>query len=392
MANKFLDLQNGFYNALSQGLGFSKNDPFQVVQPSPPLASGVNADKLLWNYFNNIPPFSLTQNYISSGGNQFFANYKGMLSSLEGAPNTFEQTVGKEVYNQWNAYVATIPITTPINQFPMIFRNWAIRNGHYSVSNTGASALAAALLDPITNAQTGILMYSGEYPNWDAGFNTMSQQLKNAPSRSFKVNSKNMDSNVDSSWSKGNNSGFFGLWGGSSYESHISQKFASSEVTVYASFDHVLLFSATPGQWYNSSAMGIAYNKQGTPPWRPEGSTDWDTTFSPDKGNMTRFASNLVIASGMAIQVESAAQFTSDEQEEIRNNTKNGLWPFYVSGSSSGSTKTETTFVDGKMTVKIASEPGIPIVIGLEVIPVDQFVGHAIEGARMYAETQLELV
>ena len=125
MSNKaFLDLQNGFYNALMQGLGFKIGDPFQVVQPSPPLASGDQADRLLWNYFNNIPPLSLTQNYIQSGGNQFFSNYTGLLSALVPAtPPRFEKVLGPTIYEKWLAYSrVALPITFSLNQFPQAFR------------------------------------------------------------------------------------------------------------------------------------------------------------------------------------------------------------------------------------------------------------------------------
>jgi len=122
----YLDLQNGFYNGFSQGLGFAPDIPFQMVQPSPPLIAGANQDQQLWNYFNNIPPFSLTQNYIASGGNQFTSDYAGLLGSLKGAPNTFEQDVGPQCNTAWNSYVNTLPMTTPLSQFPVIFRNWAV--------------------------------------------------------------------------------------------------------------------------------------------------------------------------------------------------------------------------------------------------------------------------
>jgi len=126
----FLDLQNGFYNALSQGLGFPPGSAFQMSQPSPPVLNQTQ----LWNYFNLIPPFSLT-NFISSGGNQFFDDYKGLLSALTGAPNTFEQDVGAACNAAWNAYVGTLPLTVTINQFPAIFQRWALTHG-YSRSRT----------------------------------------------------------------------------------------------------------------------------------------------------------------------------------------------------------------------------------------------------------------
>lgn len=111
MADKFELLQNGFYNQLMLGLGFQKGDPFQVVQPSPPIAGGKDADKLLWNYYNNIPPFSLTQNFIQSGGNQFFSDYTAMLSALTAGPNKFREKIG---FRSIAAYAVAPGIATSI--------------------------------------------------------------------------------------------------------------------------------------------------------------------------------------------------------------------------------------------------------------------------------------
>ena len=48
----FLDLQNGFYNAFTQGLGISPGTPLQLLQPSPPLVSATKdgEDPLVWAY------------------------------------------------------------------------------------------------------------------------------------------------------------------------------------------------------------------------------------------------------------------------------------------------------------------------------------------------------
>jgi hypothetical protein len=122
----FLDLQNGFYNALCQGLGLSTGT-FQVLQPSPPLPQSSNS--ALWAYFNNIPPFSLTQNYIASGGNQFFSDYKGLISALQAPPNNFVNDIGSDAYNAWLHYVNSITPPPAPHQLPNIFFSWAASFG-----------------------------------------------------------------------------------------------------------------------------------------------------------------------------------------------------------------------------------------------------------------------
>ena len=70
----FLDLQNGWYNGFTQAMGQNVN-AFQIIEPAPPIASGAAANSTLWAYYNNIPPLSLTQQFMASGGNQFYSNW-----------------------------------------------------------------------------------------------------------------------------------------------------------------------------------------------------------------------------------------------------------------------------------------------------------------------------
>jgi hypothetical protein len=384
----FLNLQNGFYNALSQGLGFPPGSPFQIAQPSPPLVPGINQDQALWNYFNLIPPFTLTNNYVLSPGNQFFNNYSGLLSALLGAPNTFEQDVGPACSAAWLAYANTLPLTVNLNQFPAIFQRWAALHGYISVANKGASDLAAMILDPVSAAQLAIMPYSGSppnLPNWDAGYDNLVQILAASPSRSFNYDSSTSSSNVSNTWCNGSESAVFGLWSHSSSSSSQSAVFASAAVTLTATFQHVTQFTAVPGSWYSSSAMGDAFSNQSGAPWKPGQPITWKTTFDPTSGNMARFAANIVVASGMSVRVESAASYSESDQSAVKQASSAGLWPFYSSNSDSG-TNTSASFDNkGNMTVIITSVPGVPIVLGVNVLPVAQFVGTAVEGAKLHA-------
>jgi hypothetical protein len=94
----------------------------------------------------------------------------------------------------------------------------------------------------------------------------------------------------------------------------------------------------------------------------------------------------LVVVDTMNITVYSAATYSSEQQQTIQNNSSAGLWPFYSSGGSSGAQTTATFDTNGAMTVQITSAPNNPIVLGGNVISVAQFVGHAVEGKRQYAE------
>lgn len=388
MANtkNFVDLQAGFYNALAQGLGYSPTDPFQLIQPSPPLTGGAEGDELLWNYLNALPPASLTQNTTISGGNQFLANYQAVMSALQAAPNNFKSTIGDACFNAYQTALQN----GDVEPGPAAFRNWALYNGTCSgVAVSGASALAAAMLDPIFAAQMNVLPYKPagtESVTFVPGYKRMQTLLKKAPGRSFSVAAGDWSTDVSKTWTGGSDSGFFGLWGGSSSESTLSQKFASSAVSLSASFAHVLPFNATPGDWYSSSALGLAFNSPNAAPWNPESPITWDKTFGP-QGNMQRFTVNLLIADEMEVVVTSAASYSTLEQTEIKQNSSKGLWPFY-SGSSGSSSSTSVSFdSSGEMRVKITSGPNVPVVIGCNVLAASMYLGHEAAAAKVLART-----
>lgn len=386
----FVDLQNAFYNAFSQALGFSPNDPFQVIQPSPPLVSGSQADQLLWNYFNMIPPASLTQNTILSGGNQFLSDYQGVMSALMAQPNNFQSTIGPNCYN---AYTVAIQQNQVAPGNPLAFRNWALVNSACSsVAVQGASALAAAMLDPIFAAQMNVLPYKPAGTlnvTFVPGYTTMMSQLNIAPSRTIPfISNSQWNWDISQTWASSSQSAFFGLWSSSSSSSSISQKFASSGVTLSASFGNVLQFAATPGDWYSSAALGLAYNNQSGSPWTSGNPINWQSTFG-SSGNMQRFLSNLVIVQDMDVTVTSQATWTESEQQTINNNSSAGLWPFYSSNSNSGS-HTDVGFnSNGNMTIRITSQPGVAVAVGCIVLAAGVYLGHEQERSKLVMARQV---
>jgi hypothetical protein len=377
----FLDLQNGWYNGFLQGMGLNAN-AFQIIQPAPPIASGTAANSTFWAYYNNIPPFSLTQQFQASGGNQFYSDYRALMSAL--VPSRVidvQGDIGADVFKKWQKYVSNLNPLPSVNVLPTLFRNWAMIYAP-KVANIGSSDYAAILLDPIATAQTELtLIYTDPNGlptgfNWTIDYNQMVNDLNSSPNRSFTFDSQTMDSNVATSWTKGGNAGFFGLWGGSTTNSAISQQFASSRIRITATFENVLTFVNTPGLWYNTGAMGLAFaNKTGNP-WSPQSSINWDNTFGTN-GNMQRFAASLVIASGM---------YSTLDQQTITSSGHAGFWPFYSGSSGSSSTNTATFNEQGQMTISMSSIKGVPVILGANVLPVSQFVGHsAASAAAMFA-------
>jgi hypothetical protein len=378
----FLDLQNGFYNAISQVLGYPPGSPFQLLQPYGDLPSKTT-NQTLWAYFNNIPPHVLTQIYEESGGNQFFSDYKGLLSALVPpvSTTTFQTDVGETCFKAWVSYIQGLATQPPVQQWPQMFRNWAMLR-FPSVATVGASDLAAIILDPVSAAQLTLVTYGA--PDWSLGYSDLVSQLGNAPNMKFSASTSNMDFSTKSDWAQSSTEGLFGLWANSSSSSSQSSTFAASAVTLNGSFAHVTTFAAVPGLWYNSAAMGEAFSAQSGPPWNPKANINWQNTFGVN-GNMNQFAGNIVVVSGINFTVTSSAVYSKTDQATITQNESAGLWPFYSTSSSSGQSAASFDQKTGQMTIQITSQPGVPIVLGCGVLPVNEYLGHALEGARIFA-------
>ncbi len=376
----FQDVNNGFYNAVVQGLGLS-NRSFALLQPNSPVLN-TNA---LWNqYFNLIPPDSIFFNNILSSGAQFFDNYSAMNGALlSTAERSWEAKVSQEIRDEFEAFLGTRTTVPSTSQMPALFRNWALLR-HPSVANVGASALAASLLDVVANGQFRLMAYQGDdlaeppkparQPNWDQNFAQLKQLLAVSPSRSFSYRKSQSSTDVSKTWTGGRSSGFFGLWGGSNSSSSQSKTFSESEISVNASFGHVLQFAPVPGQWFSSATLATAYRNKNKAPWVSDNPINWDTTFDPSKGNLARFVVSLIVVDRMNVTVKSFARFTKDDQTIIRTNSGGGLWPFYTQSSQNGASTSFDFDASGEMTVQINSLPGVPIVLGANILPIDQYV------------------
>lgn len=242
-----VNLQNQWYNTLATAVGGNAN--FQIVQPNNPV-SGLATDDQVWQYFNNLPPASLNNNLTLSGGNQFFANYTGVLSQLISNALTNFQSVLGSYYPMWQRYLAGLNPMPSLQQLPNTFYMWAMVNAP-TVAGPGRSALAAALLDPIFSAQTMALNTSSfvnNVPNFTQGVQALITQVATGgsiPAISF--DSATASSNVTNTWAQGNSGTFFGIFGSSdSTTSQLTEVFASSRVTATISFQKLITFVADP--------------------------------------------------------------------------------------------------------------------------------------------------
>jgi hypothetical protein len=387
----YTDLQNGLYNLISQAIGLGPSSGLQLVQPSVPLPSSTS-DITLWNYMNNIPPFSLTQTYTQSGGNQFFSDYEALMSALVPSLTIdLEKDITPPVYKDWLAYVASLPSPPAVMQLPNLFLNWAYST-HPAVAEKGASDLSALILEPIHQAQLALLPYltvaglaGGKPPDWTPGYAQLVAQLARSPGKQASSPSVQAGANVGNSWTRGSHSGFFGLWGGSASNSPQSAVFASQPVSLSVSFAHVTTFAPVPGPWYNSAAFGLAYSTQTGNPWNPNSAINWQSTFGPN-GNLQRIASSLVVVSGMRVTATSTARFSAADQAMIRQNAGAGLWPFYAGNNGNVFSTSQSFKPTGEIAISTSSQDGIPIVLGVNVLTDSQYTGHATAGLKLFRQ------
>jgi hypothetical protein len=387
----FNDLQNGLYNLIQETLGFTNSNNFQLIQPAVSFPSNTT-DATVWNWLNAIPPLALSQS--GGAGDQFFSDYESVMSALKPSVSVdFAGDIGSTANKAWQTYLSSLPTPPNPTQLPSLFFNWAFTHGFYSVAERGSSDLSAMLLEPIYRAQLALQPYltipgvsPGKPPNWSLGYADLVSQLAGAPKMSGSTSNVQSNSNVSGSWAAGASSGGFFLWGGgsSSSSSSISTNFASQGVSLDVTFDHALSFVSVPGAWYDSGAFGLAYAAQTGAPWNPaDTEVTWAKTFGPN-GNLQRFASSLIVVSGMSATATSSYAFSATEQTTINQNSSAGFWPFYSSGSSSSITTSHSFNSSGYLTINHSSKPGVPILIGMTVVPAGQYLGYAVTGRKLF--------
>lgn len=393
MPPSFQDLQNGLYNFIQDMLGLTNANNLQLIQPGVSLPSGTT-NATVWSFMNEIPLLSSSESGFD--GDQFFSDYEALMSALQPSVNiNLESDIGSAAYNAWQSYLGNLSTAPNPTQQPSMFFNWAFNHGFYSVAAKGSSDLSAMLLEPIYRAQLALQPYvaiqgvsPGKPPDWSLGYTDLVSQLAGGESKTGSISNLQSNSNISGSWAAGGSSGGFLLWGGgsSSSNSSISANFASQAINFSGSIAHTLTFVPVPGVWYDSAALGLAYATQNGSPWNPTDSeVTWAKMFGPS-GDMQRFASGLIVVSGMNFQATSTYEFSATEQTTINQNSNLGLWPFYSSSSSSSITTTHSFNNSGQLTVTAGSPPNVPIVIGRTILPVSEYVGSEAQGKQLFLQ------
>ncbi len=372
----FQDANSALYNAITANLKLQPSS-FLLFQPANPVLDTGD----LWNrYFNLIPAKSLTLDPTTlSGGAQFFDNYRALNSALRSAP----YEAPKEIRQAFQGFLRAKG-AVPTSRYPALFREWASQRYSPVVAMAGAAALSVALADPVADGQLRLMQYLGDPgadppvparpPDWTGTFEQMQSLLAAGPPVSFRYRHSEVSKDVSGTWAGGRSIVNFGLTAVSNLGSSEGTRFAESDFTVEASFAHVCTFAAAPGPWFSPVTMAFAYRNKGEAPWVSGNPITWESTFDQDKGNLARFLLNLVAVDTMNIHITSFASFTKDDQTFIDRNALQGLWPFYIKPDVRRIASSQHNFSStGQMEVTTTSPPGVPIVIGGNIVPAGGF-------------------
>lgn len=364
-------LQDRWYNCLIQGLGLQEG-AFQISQPAAPLAI---TNVALWGCENVLPPASLTFDR-NDFADPYFATYAAVVQQLQD-PTQLEAVIGADAYAAWTKYLGGLRPTPPASQLPIIFRNWANKNGYTSVAQQGTSALLAENL--FNGQKNAVLPYLGpdaQPVDFNGSYASLATTVDCAPGTTLSFDSATADRNVAGTWTGGANFGVHGLWTGSDADDHRARVFAAARVTVSCALQHFTLWTCTPGAWYSSSLLNLAYTNQGPPVWPPGASADWASTFG-EKGTMLYLLGALLVVDGVTVTVTSAASFRPADQRTIAAQSASGLWPFYAA-SAPGAVSNSVDFDEpsGALTISTTLQPGHPAVLGGNVLSIAAYLGH----------------
>lgn len=359
-------ITDAWYNRLSESLHLSTGH-FQLCQP---VAIPAN-NEALWACTGLVPPKTLKYNNWYYGQPDFFSQYAGIVEQLQFPENSFEQDIGSATYTKWNSYLQGLAQRPPDNTLPSVWFQWAVIHAP-AVAGIGRTHLARLAL--IRGSQAALAPYLGPDalpPEFLPAFPDLTAMLQAAPPAGFSFTSANGNPDVSGSWSPGNDPGLFGLWTGSWCGFLINKKFSQSVISVSVQLAHFSVVTVTPGAWYNSGLLHLAWASKSAPPWST--GTGWDNYFGQN-GTLNYAIGSVLVVDGLALTLTCEAGFTSEERSMIKSQVEMGYWPIYARQKASVITN-DVSFEPGKMTITCRSVPGNPIIMGNNVFRISQYLG-----------------
>jgi hypothetical protein len=363
-----------YFNALTSSLNLDRYK-FQIISPSMPL--GETSDSI-WQFFNNIPPKSLINKFDLSGGNKFYDNYRGALSSLLVAGGNRIKFILGDDYEDWYNYLIGLnPLPTP-QELPDICFRWT--SIHVPDKATPSrNEYARQLNNPIGIAQYSVLdqnNFINGIPNFSRNLDDLRSAITQSSSSTITYDSSNYSSDVTDTRSGGSLSGFYKTFfaSGDTNSSSLTEKILSNGINVDIKFDKVCIFSAAPGSWYLSSALNIAYNTKDNTVWAPGAKPDWEDFFG-ENGSMCRFLTSLIVVDGITQTITSHSSYSLDEIDNYNSAASGGVWPFFSAGGGRSFSHEVKINNKNELEITVSAPLGNPLIIGANVTDVNSFLG-----------------
>jgi hypothetical protein len=365
-------LQSRWHDTLATDLRLSR-DSFQLSLPATPVPP---ADDALWALQDVIPPPSSTFARGACAGDRTLDEYAAAAQQMTFAQEAFARDIGQQNYVAWTQYLTRYKHPPKPEALPGIFQRWSIVNAPAVTSIGVADLTEMALIDGAQQALAPYLGAGAKPADFTGGYADLVAMLAaSSGARVAMGPAGEGGGDVASTWTGGGDGGVQGLWAGACRGSRLSTTFAASAVTVQASIGRVCTWVCTPGRWYESSLLNMAFAGPTSPPWPLLANPTWEQLFG-QFGSLRRMLASTVIADDLRATITSDARYRPADRPVILANAASGLWPFYLAASPT--VTTEVTFDDaGALRVDVRSQPGSPLILGQNVLGIGRYLGHA---------------
>lgn len=371
-----------WYNAVVAGCGLDRGT-FQLCQGNVAIGS---TSETMWNFFDVVPPASVTNFYNPSQANVFSSDYGAVVNNLVPQNSNSFQTAMGDYYAQWVAYLHSTPAPTmPTGGILALFQQWAEFNlppNQAQACYTDYQQVAQGAV-PVAVQMWIAAGGAGAQMAYNSTIAQLLSALQGVAGKSFTMSSATESSDVSDTWAKGSVGGWVDIFAGEAGGEwdDFTTSIAKSGVEVKASFTRLATFTAGPlakaskdpilsayTPWYWEPALNLAFQNNNNLVWQKSAPT-WDNTFGPT-GNLLRTTGAIVVVDGVSVTVAAQTNFDSAQQQEVKAQAEAGFWPFFEA-SASGGWQNDVEFDDhGLMSMTSTSPTGNPQVLGAIVTPI----------------------
>lgn len=185
-----------------------------------------------------------------------------------------------------------------------------------------------------------------------------------SPGVVFEFDSATTSADVDHAWAADADPPVFGLWPGLDSAHPVSAAFASSAVTVAGVCDAYAVWTAVPGDWYDSATLNAFFTATTSP--------EWDEFFGVD-GRLARAIGSLLVLDGVRLTVTSDVRLTAAQRALVAAHVAEGTWPLFAADGVAANT---VGFTERGMTLTTTVPAGNPLVLGYNVLGIGRYLGH----------------